>query len=72
MANPFRKVGIFYGETVQELKKSSWPNRKELRDMTIVTIVAIIALGVFITVSDFALFNVVDLFTSLVRPDTAL
>ena len=67
MANPFRKLGIFYGETVQELKKSSWPNRKELRDMTIVTIIAIIILGIFIAVSDFALFNVVDLFTSLIR-----
>lgn len=72
MANPFRKIGIFYGETVQELKKSSWPTRKELRDMTIVTIVAIIALGIFITVADFALFNVVDLFTSLIRPDATL
>ena len=68
MANPFRKVGIFYSETVQELKKSTWPTRKELRDMTLVTIVAMIILGIFISVSDFALFNVVDLFTSLVRP----
>lgn len=68
MANPFRKLRLFYGETVQELKKSSWPNRTELRDMTIITIVAIIVLGVFVSVADFALFNVVDLFTSLVRP----
>jgi len=67
MANPFRKIGIFYGETVQELKKSTWPNRKELRDMTLVTIVAMIILGIFISVADFALYEFVNLFTTLVR-----
>jgi len=67
MANPFRKIGIFYGETVQELKKSTWPNRKELRDMTLITIVAMIILGIFISVADFALYEFVNLFTTLVR-----
>lgn len=68
MANPFRKIRLFYSETMVELKKSSWPNRKELKDMTIVVIIAMTILGIYISLADFALFNVVNLFTDLVRP----
>ena len=67
MANPFRKIRTFYGETKTELKKATWPTRKELRDMTVLVIVAVIMLGIFVGVSDFALYNVVDLSTQLVR-----
>ena len=66
MKNPFRSTRIFLGEMVDELQKASWPTRPELRDSTIVVIVAIAILGVFTMVSDFSLFQVVDLFTSWV------
>jgi preprotein translocase subunit SecE len=66
MANPFRSVRIFTGELIAELQKASWPTREELKDSTIVVIVACALLGLFISISDFALYQVVDLFTSWV------
>ena len=66
MTNPFRSTRIFAGEIVDELKKATWPTRTELRDSTIVVIVAALILGVFTSISDLALYQVVDLFTSWV------
>ena len=67
MKNPFRSIRIFVGEMIGELKKASWPSRLELRDSTIVVIVATVVLGLFTSICDFALYQVVDLFTNLVR-----
>jgi preprotein translocase subunit SecE len=67
MKNPFRSTRIFLGEIVDELKKASWPTWSELRDSTVVVIVAAVILGVFTSISDFSLYQVVDLFTSWVR-----
>jgi len=66
MTNPFRSTRIFAGEIIDELKKATWPTKAELRDSTIVVIVAVVILGVFTSISDFALYQVVDLFTSWV------
>ncbi|MGJ3243225.1 MAG: preprotein translocase subunit SecE [Opitutales bacterium] len=66
MKNPFRSIRLFWGEMIAELRKASWPSRTELRDSTIVVIIAVAILGGFISVSDFALLNVVELFTDLV------
>ena len=66
MKNPFRSTRIFFGEIVDELKKATWPSKIELRDSTIVVIVAAVILGLFTSISDFALYQVVDLFTSWV------
>jgi len=66
MANPFRSARIFFGELVAELQKASWPTREELKDSTIVVIVACLLLGVFTSIADFSLYQVVDLFTSWV------
>jgi len=66
MSNPFRSTRIFFGEMIAELKKATWPTPTELRDSTIVVIVASIILGAFTSISDFSLFQVVDLFTSWV------
>ncbi len=66
MANPFRSARIFFGELIAELQKASWPTREELKDSTIVVIVACALLGLFTSISDFALYQVVDLFTSWV------
>jgi len=67
MKNPFRSTRIFFGEMVGELLKASWPTRTELRDSTLVVVLAGVLLGVFTSISDFALINVVDLFTSWVN-----
>ena len=66
MKNPFQSTRIFVGEMVGELQKASWPTRTELRDSTIVVILASALLGIFTAVSDFSLYQVVDLFTSWV------
>ncbi|HEU5078106.1 MAG TPA: preprotein translocase subunit SecE [Opitutaceae bacterium] len=66
MKNPFRSTRIFVGEMIDELKKATWPTRTELRDSTVVVIIAAVILGVFTSISDFALYQVVDLFTSWV------
>ena len=66
MKNPFQSTRIFLGEMVGELQKATWPTRTELRDSTLVVIVAAVILGVFTSISDFSLYQVVDLFTSLV------
>jgi preprotein translocase subunit SecE len=64
MKNPFSSTRIFLGEMVGELQKATWPTRTELRDSTIVVIVAAVLLGGFTAISDFSLYQVVDLFTS--------
>jgi preprotein translocase subunit SecE len=66
MTNPFRSTRVFFGEIVDELKKATWPTKIELRDSTIVVIFAAVILGLFTSISDFALYQVVDLFTSWV------
>jgi len=66
MANPFRTTRVFFGELIEELKKASWPTASELKDSTIVVIVACLLLGLFTSISDFSLYQVVDLFTSWV------
>ena len=66
MANPFRSARLFFTELVGELQKASWPTRSELKDSTIVVIVACVLLGLFTSISDFAIYQVVDLFTTWV------
>ena len=66
MKNPFRSIRIFVVEMIDELKKAAWPTRIELRDSTVVVIVAALLLGLFTSISDFALYHVVNLFTSFV------
>ena len=66
MKNPFRSTRIFLGEMVGELQKATWPTKTELRDSTIIVIAAAVILGVFTSISDFSLAQVVILFTDLV------
>lgn len=67
MTNPISKIRQFYKETVVELKKASWPTRQELYYSIIVVFVAIGLLGIFVSSADFAIYNVVDLLTWLVK-----
>jgi preprotein translocase subunit SecE len=65
--NIFQKIRIFSGELGNELKRVTWPTRAELKKSTIVVIVSIVLLGIYVGIVDFALFQVVSLFTHLVR-----
>lgn len=67
MANPFNRVRLFFNETLTELKKATWPTRKELRESTVVVLIAIIILGIYITLADFSVYNWVTLLTKWVR-----
>jgi preprotein translocase subunit SecE len=67
MKNPFRSTRIFLGEMLDELKKASWPTWTELRQSTVVVLIACVLLGLFTSIADFSLVQVVDLFTSWVR-----
>jgi preprotein translocase subunit SecE len=67
MKNPFRSVRIFTGEMAGELKKASWPTAVELRDSTLVVIVAVVIFGIFTSIADFSLYQVVTLFTGWVN-----
>jgi len=66
MSNPFSSTRVFFVQMGEELKKASWPTPSELRDSTIVVIVASIILGVFTSISDFSLIQVVELLHSWV------
>ena len=48
----FSKMKEFFKGVWIELKKVSWPTKKELLDSTIVVIVSVIILGVYIAAVD--------------------
>ncbi|MGC6424934.1 MAG: preprotein translocase subunit SecE [Lentimonas sp.] len=66
MKNPFTSIRLFYRETIAELKKASWPTKTELRDSTILVLIATAILGSYIALIDFSLMNGVELITSWV------
>lgn len=66
MNNPFRSIRIFSRETWDELLKCTWPTWGELRDSTVVVVVAVAIMGLFTSISDFSLTQVVVLFTDWV------
>jgi preprotein translocase subunit SecE len=63
MAGNAKKVDIakFYRETKSEVKKVSWPSRKELIQHTEVVITSIILVGGVIALADFAFAKIVSL-----------
>jgi len=63
MANPFLKVQEFVMEVWTELKKSSWPTRRELTDSTVVVIVTILILGIFVALADLVFLRIVAMLT---------
>jgi len=67
MKNPFSSVRFFFTEIVGELQKATWPTRTELRNSTVIVIAAAAILGIFTSISDFALLSVVDMVTDFVR-----
>ncbi|HXI82970.1 MAG TPA: preprotein translocase subunit SecE [Verrucomicrobiae bacterium] len=63
MTNPFLRVRDFLVEVTAELKKSSWPTRKELIDSTLVVIVTVLILGVFVALADLVFLRVIAFLT---------
>ena len=50
-----------------ELKKATWPTKTELRDSTLIVLIATAILGSYIALIDFSLMNGVELLTSWVK-----
>ena len=67
MKNPFTSIRLFYKEMMTELKKATWPTKTELRDSTIIVLIATAILGSYIALIDFSLMNGVELLTSWVK-----
>jgi len=63
MTNPFLRVRDFLTEVTTELKKSSWPTRKELVDSTVVLIVTVLMLGIFVALADLVFLRIVAFLT---------
>ena len=67
MKNPFTAIRVRWNETMAELRKSAWPDRKELVESTIVVMVGVFILGVFVFLADFSLNQWVELLTRWVH-----
>ena len=57
-------VRTFWDEVVNETRKTSWPERQELVESTVVVIVAVLLLSVFVGISDKLLILVLKLIVS--------
>ena len=55
----------FFDEVIIELKKSSWPTRHELRESTVVVSLAILALGICVSIYDFIFLRVIGFLINL-------
>jgi preprotein translocase subunit SecE len=54
------KIREYYGETVQEVKKCTWPTKDELIETTVVVIVGVISLALFIALADRIMNLIID------------
>ena len=57
------KTKTFFAEVVTELKKSSWPTRKELIDSTMIVIITMVVLGAFVAFADLVFVRIVGMLT---------
>ena len=56
-----QKIKIFLGEVKGELKRTTWPSRKEVWGTTTVVIATVFVFAVFLFVVDMALSRLIDL-----------
>jgi len=47
-----KRVSRFFNETVLEIKRSTWPDRRTLVMHTVIVIAGVFALGVYVGLSD--------------------
>ena len=55
----FGKIGKFFKQVKNEMKKVHWPNKNELSSYTLVVVITVVALIAFIGVIDVALTNII-------------
>jgi preprotein translocase SecE subunit len=61
-----KRLRRFIDESWSELKKVSWPNRLQVRNLTILVFVISFLVGLYITVADSAFTLLIQLFSSAV------
>ncbi len=54
----FHRWKKFLGEVRGELRRTTWPNRNEVRNTTLVVLVTVFIFAVFLGVMDLALSNI--------------
>ncbi len=52
MTNPITAIQKYYNETMVQLRKCTWPSRKELYESTIVVVSSLVILAAFVLVVD--------------------
>lgn len=57
----FVKIKTFFTEVGVEAKKVTWPTFKEVRDTTIVVIIAVFIFGIFLYLVDLALAEILKI-----------
>ncbi len=55
-----RNLITFYGDVKTELKKVTWPRKKEVYSTTLIVIITVFFFGVYLYVMDFFLQNIVQ------------
>jgi len=56
-----KKILDFFNDVIKEMKKVTWPKKEELRESTIIVIVACLVISVFIYAVDFVIGQVVKI-----------
>lgn len=59
------KISNFLKQVVSEMRKVSWPKRKELTRYTIVVLVTVIFMSVYFGVTDFGISKLMDWYVRL-------
>lgn len=60
------KLAVFTKDVSNEMKKVSWPDKEQLQEATIVTILVCAIITIFVMLADFAFSEVVSFVFSLV------
>jgi preprotein translocase subunit SecE len=63
MKKGFRSTFSFFADSWAELRKVKWPGRKELTSYTIVVIATVIFVGIYFTILDLVISEIVRLVT---------
>ncbi len=62
MAGIAQKTGRFFSDVVKELKRVSWPNRKELTKYTITVLTTVVFIVIFFYLVDLGLTWIIETF----------
>ena len=64
MSNPIIAIQKYYDETVEQLKKCTWPSWNELYESTVVVVTSMVLLTIFVLVVDWVCGAAVRFITS--------